>query len=83
MVLLDIGLPDGLDGYEVARRAARRPVRAPAVLIALTGFGQPEDHRRSVAAGFSRHLVKPVDPRDLARLLDRSNSLGRRSLAPV
>jgi signal transduction histidine kinase/CheY-like chemotaxis protein/integral membrane sensor domain MASE1 len=70
VVLLDIGLPDDLDGYEVARRLRAAEAAPPPVLIALTGFGQPEDHRRSREAGFARHLVKPVDPRELERLLD-------------
>jgi signal transduction histidine kinase/integral membrane sensor domain MASE1/CheY-like chemotaxis protein len=66
--LLDIGLPDGMDGYEVARRL-RALEAGPRVLIALTGFGQEEDQRRSREAGFSHHLVKPVDPRELEQLL--------------
>jgi signal transduction histidine kinase/integral membrane sensor domain MASE1 len=68
VALLDIGLPDDMDGYEVARRL-RAGGAGPRVLIALTGFGQEDDHRRSRAAGFSHHLVKPVDPRELAQLL--------------
>jgi two-component system CheB/CheR fusion protein len=69
VALLDIGLPDGMDGYEVARRL-RAGSAGPRVLIALTGFGQEDDQRRSRAAGFSHHLVKPVDPRALEQLLD-------------
>jgi signal transduction histidine kinase/integral membrane sensor domain MASE1 len=61
-IILDIALPDDLDGYEVARRI-RGARRLPDVtLIALTGFGQEEDRRRAVDAGFDHHLVKPVDP---------------------
>jgi signal transduction histidine kinase/integral membrane sensor domain MASE1 len=70
VALLDIGLPDGLDGYEVARRLRAAGTGSPRVLIALTGFGQHEDRRRAREAGFSHHLVKPVDLRDLAELLD-------------
>jgi len=70
VVLLDIGLPDGFDGYQVAEALRARGASTLPVLIALTGFGQEEDHRRSHAAGFAHHLVKPVDPRDLGRLLD-------------
>jgi PAS domain S-box-containing protein len=68
-VLLDIGLPR-MDGYEVARRikAAGVPVR----LVALTGYGQPEDRQRSAAAGFDVHLVKPVEAAALAQLLGQS-----------
>jgi len=71
VVLLDIGLPDGLDGYELARRLRSGETSSAAVLIALTGFGQEQDHRRSREAGFALHLVKPVDPAELRRLLDR------------
>jgi signal transduction histidine kinase len=71
VVLLDIGLPDGLDGYEVARRLRSGHTASAAVLIALTGFGQEQDHRRSREAGFAHHLVKPVDPAEVRRLLDR------------
>jgi signal transduction histidine kinase/ActR/RegA family two-component response regulator len=67
IVLLDVGLP-GMDGYEVARRL-RQELNGSAVLVALTGYGQPEDRRRAHAAGFDVHLVKPVSPPVLARLL--------------
>jgi signal transduction histidine kinase/ActR/RegA family two-component response regulator len=56
---LDIGMPD-LDGYEVARRIRRDPASRDTVLVALTGWGQEDDRRRSAAAGFDHHLVKPV-----------------------
>ena len=68
VVLLDIGLP-GMSGYEVARRMAQQPWRRGARLIALTGWGQPEDRRRSAEAGFDAHLVKPVDLQTLLQLL--------------
>lgn len=64
VVLVDIGLPD-IDGYEVARRL-RAKFGAAIRLIALTGYGQPEDRRRVVEAGFDRHLVKPVNPDELS-----------------
>jgi len=68
VALVDIDLP-GIDGYEVARKIRTAyPTDAP-VLIALTGFGQPADQRRALEAGFDFHLVKPVDPPQLARLL--------------
>jgi two-component system, chemotaxis family, CheB/CheR fusion protein len=60
IVFLDIGLP-GLNGLEVAKRLRQSPEGAGVVLVALSGYGQPEDHRRSLEAGFDRHLVKPVD----------------------
>jgi CheY-like chemotaxis protein len=68
VMLLDIGLPR-LNGYEVARRIRAQPWGAHMVLIAQTGWGQEEDHRRSKEAGFNFHLVKPVDPADLEKLL--------------
>ena len=68
--LLDIGLPKGMDGYEVARRL-RAGGHATTFLAALTGYGQEEDRRRSADAGFQAHLVKPVDPKTLTELLDR------------
>lgn len=65
-VLLDIGLP-GMNGYEVARRL--RAQGCTARLVALTGYGQPEDRRCTQQAGFDRHLVKPVEPEAVERLL--------------
>jgi CheY-like chemotaxis protein/anti-sigma regulatory factor (Ser/Thr protein kinase) len=64
--LIDIGLP-GCDGYEVARRI--RANNIPMRLIAITGYGQEQDRRRSMQAGFDEHLVKPIDPRELQRVL--------------
>jgi signal transduction histidine kinase/integral membrane sensor domain MASE1 len=69
VVLLDIGLPDAMDGYEVARRLRSELGLRSALLLALTGFGQEEDRRRSREAGFDDHLVKPVEPARLKRLL--------------
>ena len=68
LVICDIGMP-GMDGYEFARRARRLPAGAAATLIALTGWGQDEDRRRSADAGIDHHLVKPVDVDALERLL--------------
>jgi CheY-like chemotaxis protein len=61
VVVLDIGLP-GMDGYEVARRL--RLIAPEARLIALTGYGRPEDRLRAKEAGFDVHLVKPVASAD-------------------
>jgi CheY-like chemotaxis protein len=58
--LLDIGLP-GIDGYELARRLRAQPATAYALLVAITGYGQDSDRERAAAAGFDRHLVKPMD----------------------
>ena len=60
IALVDVGLP-GLDGYEVARRVRASEAGRTVRLVALTGYGLPEDHRRSHEAGFDTHLVKPVD----------------------
>jgi signal transduction histidine kinase len=68
VLLLDIGLPD-IDGYELARRLRAMPQTAHATLIALTGYGQPEDRERAIGAGFDHHLTKPVDAAALVRLL--------------
>src|SRR5205085_2775214 len=67
VVILDIALP-GLDGYEVARRLREDETTRRAVLVAMTGYGQEDDHRRSRQAGFDRHLVKPVDFQELQQL---------------
>lgn len=68
VVLLDLGLP-GMDGYEVARRLRQEPGLQDTVLVAVTGYGQPTDRRRSQEAGFQRHLVKPMDIDELEQLL--------------
>lgn len=68
IVLLDIGLP-GMNGYEVARKIRQAPWGRNMILIALTGWGQEEDRRRSQEAGFDYHLVKPVEAASLTRLL--------------
>lgn len=67
VALVDIGLPD-MDGYEVARELRRR-FNSQLTLIALTGYGQPDDRRKALEAGFDLHLVKPVDPQQLFDLL--------------
>jgi len=66
--LIDIGLP-GVDGYEVARRLRATDEGQRMLLVALTGYGQPEDRRRARAAGFDAHLTKPVLPEQLAEVL--------------
>jgi CheY-like chemotaxis protein len=60
VVLLDIGLPR-MNGYEVCRRIRQEPWGRDLVLVALTGWGQDEDRRQSLDAGFNAHMVKPVD----------------------
>jgi PAS domain S-box-containing protein len=68
VVLLDIGLP-GMNGYEVARRLRAAAELREVLLVALTGYGQEEDRRRSREAGFDRHLVKPAAPDELVAVL--------------
>jgi PAS domain S-box-containing protein len=68
LVLLDIGLP-GMSGYEVARRLRSLDALKGMRIAAMTGYGQEEDRRRSLDAGFDQHLVKPVELSDLDRLL--------------
>jgi len=68
VALIDIGMP-GLDGYEVARRIRERHELDPVKLVAVTGFGQEDDRRKALQAGFDAHLVKPVDVNELRRLL--------------
>lgn len=67
IMIIDIGLP-GFDGYEVARRVRARAVGRVPKLVALTGYGQEEDRRLAMAAGFDEHLVKPVDPDTLEKI---------------
>jgi two-component system, sensor histidine kinase len=68
LALLDIGMPR-MNGYDTARALRGRPYGREVVLVALTGWGQPEDKHRSQQAGFDHHLVKPVDPSLIERLL--------------
>lgn len=68
VILLDIGLP-GLSGYEVAQRIRQNSETKNATLVAITGWGQPEDQERSREAGFDHHLLKPVNPESLQQLL--------------
>jgi two-component system CheB/CheR fusion protein len=60
-----------MNGYDVARRLRQRPDLENLVLVAMTGWGQEEDRRRSHEAGFDHHLIKPVEPDALHQLLAR------------
>jgi PAS domain S-box-containing protein len=75
VVLLDIGLP-GISGYEVARRIRAARPNNPPVIVAVTGWGKPEDRDRSREAGFDLHLVKPVNETDLLRALSAGPANG-------
>jgi CheY-like chemotaxis protein len=75
VVLLDIALR-GMDGYEVARKLRQEQASGEELrLMAVTGYGHEEDRARSMAAGFDRHLVKPVPPDVLCELLDEIGRL--------
>lgn len=69
VVLMDIGIP-GIDGFEVARQLRATEAGKSMLLIALTGYGQPQDRQRALECGFDRHLVKPIDPDALFSLLE-------------
>jgi two-component system CheB/CheR fusion protein len=68
VVLLDIGMPD-MDGYEVARRLRDLPGLEKTLLVAMTGFGQPDEVQACLQAGCDLHLLKPCDPPALKQLL--------------
>jgi signal transduction histidine kinase len=73
VVFLDLGLP-GMDGYEVARRIRGQPDLCSVLLVALTGYGQEEDRRRTEAAGFDVHIVKPASADALLALVVSDSS---------
>jgi CheY-like chemotaxis protein len=72
-VLVDIALPD-VDGYEVAR-GIRKELGSGPLLIALTGYGRPEDRRRASEAGFDAHVTKPATVEQIVRLLSRERTV--------
>ena len=74
VMLIDIGLP-GMTGYDVARAVRGEPTLANTILVALTGYGRDEDKHEALAAGFDYHLVKPVDPDHLKKVI---RSVGER-----
>ncbi len=76
VMLLDIGMPK-LNGYEACRRIREQPWGQEMFLIALTGWGQEEDHRRSDKSGFNYHIVKPVELTELMKLLASVSVEGR------
>lgn len=77
VVFLDIGLPGGMDGYDVARQIRTDPGLAKTVLVALTGWGSDDDKRNSKAAGFDFHLTKPVEVDAVETLLAHVSKLQR------
>ena len=82
LVLLDIGMP-GMDGYEVARRIRSQPWGREATLVALTGWGQENDRKRSREAGFDSHCIKPLDLQRLSILLASLPAAGNSSVEPA
>jgi two-component system, OmpR family, response regulator len=70
VVLLEIGLP-GMNGFEVAKQLSGIRTAKTPLIVAVTGFGQESDRRRSAEVGIDLHLVKPVDPKDLKAILRR------------
>lgn len=74
VILLDIGLP-GMDGYQVARALRQFPELQHTRLVALTGYGQARDREQALAAGFSQHLIKPLDFSKLAALLEDTKAV--------
>jgi signal transduction histidine kinase len=75
-VLIDIGLPD-IDGYEVARRLRSSALDGRVGLIAVTGYGRPDDERRALEAGFDAHLTKPVEPKRLEEVIATLSPINR------
>jgi signal transduction histidine kinase len=76
IIFLDIGMP-GLSGYDVARRLRANPAGREVMLVALTGWGQPEDRKRTAEAGFDDHVVKPVDLATIQRICERGAAAPR------
>jgi CheY-like chemotaxis protein len=70
VILLDIGLP-GMSGYDVARQLRQESACRDALIVAITGYGQEEDIRKSKEAGFDHHLVKPIDYQALLNVIAR------------
>ena len=77
VILMDIGLPD-MNGHETARRIRQQPGGKNIILIAVTGYGQEEDRRRSIEAGFDYHLVKPLNFSELKNKLSQLPSAPRK-----
>jgi CheY-like chemotaxis protein len=71
VVLLDIGLP-GDDGYQLAKRIKQLPNSGDPLLIAVTGYGQPADQAKAIAAGFDYHITKPFEMKNLLSLFPKS-----------
>ena len=78
IVILDIGLPD-ISGYDVARTLRAQPRARPLYLAAVTGWGQPEDRVRALAAGFDLHVLKPTDGEKIQNIVSLAVQAGVRA----
>jgi CheY-like chemotaxis protein len=76
LAVIDLGMPH-LNGFDCARELRSRPWCDDVLLVALTGWGQEQDRRRSREAGFDHHLVKPVEPDVISQLLHRKRGAAR------
>ena len=72
LILVDIGLPD-VSGYEVVGALRAAPEHCDRLIVALTGYGQSKDIARASAAGFSEHIIKPIDLATIQRLLETAS----------
>lgn len=81
IVILDIGLPD-LSGYDVARELRRRQGERALFLAAMTGWGQPDDRVRALAAGFDHHVLKPANAEKLREIVARADEAAGRAPTP-
>jgi len=68
VALVDLGLP-GMSGYELGGQLRRAPFGEELLIVAITGYGQPDDRRRTTESGFDAHLVKPVSPEMLLEII--------------
>jgi CheY-like chemotaxis protein len=73
VALLDLAMP-GMDGLELAARLRALPDLEPLLLVAVTGYGQPEDRLLTARAGFDAHLLKPCDPESVRRILNAAEA---------
>ncbi|HVF35284.1 MAG TPA: response regulator [Candidatus Saccharimonadia bacterium] len=73
LVILDIGLP-GMDGFDVARAIRANPASRSVHIVALSGWGRPEDRRLAAEAGFDRHFSKPIGLDELEQMLDATRA---------
>jgi CheY-like chemotaxis protein len=83
VVILDLGLPGCLDGYEVALQLRASPPTATTLLVALTGYAQDSDRRQALEIGFDHFFLKPSEPEQLKKLLDAYGGSARDGAMPA